>query len=141
MILFIEDKDSICNIYAHVLKESGYSLKYATSGEKALELLNQYNFEIVVCDYYLPDTNGIKLLNKIKQIKENIYSVLFTSVSSGEIEIKALGNGVDDFIQKPCNKERLIISIKRGLMLRMERIQKILLINKINELSALTIQN
>lgn len=141
MILFIEDKDSICNIYAHILKEAGYSLKYVTTGKKALELLNLHRFEVVVCDYYLPDTNGIKFLKEIKQKHENIYSILFTSVSSEEIEIKALDSGVDDFIQKPCNKERLIVSIKRGLTLRMERIQRVLLINKIGELSALTIQN
>jgi DNA-binding NtrC family response regulator len=138
MILFIEDRENICSIYAHILKEAGYPLKYATNGKKALELLKHHCFEIVICDYYLPDTNGIKLLKKIKQEVDNIYSILFTASSSNEIEINALYSGVNEFISKPCNKERLLISIKRGLEIRMERIRKILLEKKILELSKLT---
>ncbi len=140
MILFIEDRETICNIYAHILKDAGYALKYATNGEKAFESLKHNNFEIVVCDYYLPDTNGLQLLSKIKQKEEHIYSIMLTSSSSNEIEIKALCNGIDDFILKPCNKERLLISIKKGLDIRMERIRKTLLENKILELSKLATQ-
>ena len=138
MILFIEDRESICNIYSHILKDAGYALKYATSGEKAIELLKHHNFEIVVCDYYLPDTNGIQLLNEIKQKEEHLYSIMLTSSSSNEIEIKALCNGIDDFILKPCDKKRLLISIEKGLKVREEKIRKGLLEKKIFELSELT---
>jgi DNA-binding NtrC family response regulator len=141
MILFIEDKDSICNIYAYILKDAGYPLKYAANGKDVFKLLEHNQFAIVVCDYYLPDTNGIELIKTIKEKQEHIFSILFTSSSSDEIETKALNSGIDEFILKPCNKNRLLISIKRGIEIRRERIRKNILESKVLELSKLVTQD
>jgi len=137
-ILFIEDSNSICNVYAHILREAGYYLEYATNGQEALKLLENDSFEVVICDFYLPDTNGIQLINTIKRKDKTVYSILFTSSSSDETETEALNNGIDDFILKPCPKDRLLIGIKRGLEIRQEHIYRELIGQKILELSQLT---
>ena len=137
-ILLVEDNNSICSVYAHILEDTGYFIKYANNGKYALECFKSTPFEVILCDFNLPDIDGIKLIKKIKEMDRDIYSILFTASSSDEIEASALVSGIDDFILKPCNEGRLLIGIKRGLEIRKDRIYKRAIGEKLLELSYLT---
>ena len=136
-ILLVENNVSICSVYASILKDEGYFLKYTNTGKGAMELLENNAFDIAICDFYLPDINGISLAKKIKERDENIYSILFTAASSDKIEIEALASGINDFILKPCGDGRLLLGIQRGIEIRKDRIYRKLIGNKVTELSHL----
>ncbi len=136
-ILLIEDSDSICTVYAHVLREVGFALTYVTCGREALDILEKQLFEMVICDYCLPDTDGIQLVSTIKSKDENIYTIMLTSSSSKGIEEKGLASGIDDFILKPCKLDRLLLGVKRGMEIRRARVYRNVIEEKMTELSGL----
>lgn len=137
-IIFVDDSDSICRVYARILEDADYFVRYATTGKQALELMACNMFEVVVCDYNLGNVSGLELIDSIRRIDKNIYSILFTSNSSDDIEEKALACGVNDFILKGCNIGRLLVGIKKGMKTRQEWLYRDLMEKKILELSQLT---
>lgn len=120
-ILFVENYLGIRKVYSFILGSAGYYLKFVNTGYEALQIIERDNFDIIICDYLLPDTNGIHLIKKIKQKHESIYSILFTSFpldDFGKTEF-------DEYVLKACPKDSLLKTIEKGLEIRKERLSKL----------------
>jgi two-component system response regulator AtoC len=106
-ILLIEDEELSRESLTRLLKNAGYAVDGAESGEKAMQLLALDNYDIIVADLFLPDSNGIEILKKVKGNSPETEVILITGHASAETAVKAMKEGAFDYITKPLNFEEL----------------------------------
>jgi two-component system response regulator AtoC len=114
-ILVIDDDVQIREILNVNLKEMGHNVLLVESGKKGLETVENENPELVICDLILPDINGIKILEEIKEYNPKIQVILITAYYDMSSIIKAMQKGSFDYLQKPLDFDQLRIKITRAL--------------------------
>jgi len=102
-ILVVDDDPNIREFIRDFLLEEGYEVETAENGRQALEILKDFNPDIVLTDYLMPEIDGITLCRSLKNDPEtiDIGVVLITGVNDLETRIKGLSAGADDFLGKP----------------------------------------
>ncbi len=112
-ILIVDDEKNIRDSLAIVLSDEGFSTTVAESGEEALNLLENQNFEIALCDIRMPGIDGIELLRQILGTNPQTSVVMMTAYASVDSAIDALRNGALDYLIKPIDFDDLLIRIQR----------------------------
>jgi len=115
-ILVIDDEAGIRSSLKGILEDEGYSIKTAVTGEDALKLLKGQNFDLILLDIWLPQMNGIEILEKIKKMDENPQVVMISGHGSVETAVQAIKLGAYDFLEKPLSLEKVILTVKNALM-------------------------
>ena len=100
-ILIVEDESILARNISRYLQHAEFEVEIANSGRKAFEALENYKPDIVLLDYRLPDTNGIELLRKIRQIDSRIRVIMITGEGNVTIAVEAMKAGAYDYITKP----------------------------------------
>lgn len=106
-ILIVDDEENMLALLKRVLGKEGYQITAAESGEKALDLIRQQDFEAAVVDIIMPGMDGIDLLTRIKTIRSACSVIMITAFPSWELEQQARGLGCVDFLHKPLDLKRL----------------------------------
>lgn len=132
-ILVVDDEEGIRNALTGILKDEGFFVDTAISGEQCLKLVNKKKYDIILLDVWLPKIDGIQTLDKIKQ--ENIESAVIMISGHGTIEtaVKATKLGAYDFIEKPLSIEKTLLVIKNALHQRRLEEENRLLRSEIGE--------
>ncbi|ACM20971.1 response receiver-modulated diguanylate cyclase [Geotalea daltonii FRC-32] len=104
-ILVVEDDSFFREVFADLLRDDGFAVDVACSGEKALEMLRSSEYALVVTDLVMPDITGLDLLSKVKQFDPSIDVILVTGHANTETAVFALKNGARDYLVKPINSE------------------------------------
>ncbi len=110
-ILIVDDEPIVRESIRDWLKDAGYQVATAESGEQALEMINQQDFGVLVVDIRLPGITGINVLEKVKAIKPQIKSVVITAYPTAEVAAEAKKLGAIDYLIKPiapADLEKLI---------------------------------
>jgi DNA-binding response OmpR family regulator len=110
-ILTVEDDPHLRKIIVTYLKNEGYLYEEAEDGKTATLLLDSFNFDVIILDVTLPDTDGWRLLNQIRNVSKTPVIML---TARGEEEDKLLGFelGADDYLTKPFSPRELMARIK-----------------------------
>ena len=114
-ILFIDDDDDFRDALTGILESAGYEV-INLKGSETLDLVLQNNkFDIAIVDYFLPMENGIEIIKRIRKSKkaEKIKILMISSHENIRPLIKT--NGIDNFLPKPFEPEKLISTIKEIL--------------------------
>lgn len=116
MRLLLVDDDGV-NRYtvSKALQRVGYLVSEVDSGESALERYDRSDFDLVLCDFDLPDMDGIAVLQGIKMQSPDAMVVLMSEEAEVETVIRALRNGAQDYLIKPCSSEDVRESVERGI--------------------------
>jgi len=114
-ILIVDDDSFICGILKKHLQNNDYQAEVAFSGKSALDLFKKSNFDLVICDFRLPDTSGLELLQKIRSLKPRIPVIIMTAYADVRMAVKLMKIGADDYITKPIQQEELVVLIKNLL--------------------------
>lgn len=116
MRLLLVDDDGV-NRYnvSKALQRVGYLVSEVESGESALERYDRSDFDLVLCNFDLPDMDGIAVLQGIKMQSPDAMVVLMSEETEVETVIRALRNGAQDYLIKPCSSEDLRESVERGI--------------------------
>jgi DNA-binding NtrC family response regulator len=125
-ILIIDDEPLMRLSMTDALKEVGYEVRSAATGQEGLDRLNQTTFDIVITDLRLPGVDGLDLLQACKQRSPRTEVILITAHGSVEAAVEAMKRGAYDFIMKPFSMEELLLIVDRVgkvLMLRRENVQ------------------
>lgn len=117
-ILLVDDELFTRKLYTEILEEDGCQVRAAASAEEALELIKNYNFEILLTDLVLPKMSGLELAKLSKEIKPGMDVIIVTAHGTMESAIEALKFGVSDYLTKPINPEELKLTVKRIMGLR-----------------------
>ena len=112
-ILVVEDEATQRTLLAGLLRKEGYVIGEAGTGEEALELFRKEVFELVLLDYKLPDTDGLTLLKKFKEINPDVEVIMVTAFGSIENAVGALKAGATEYLTKPIDLDDLLFKIKK----------------------------
>jgi two-component system response regulator HydG len=114
-ILIIDDDTDICQLLDRFLKRKGHDTSYFTSGKKALVHLKENDFDIVFCDFRLPDTDGKELLVNIKELNPKTQVIIITGYSDVKIAVDVIKSGAFDYITKPLLPEEILMLVDKAL--------------------------
>ncbi len=117
-ILVVDDEHLIRWSLEQNLKKQGYEVSTAGSGEDALRLLQEETPDLMLLDIQLPGMNGLEVLEKVKELEEDVIVIMVTALGVLETAVKAMQLGAYDYINKPFNLDELAIVIKKALETR-----------------------
>jgi DNA-binding NtrC family response regulator len=112
-ILVVDDESSQRQILAGYLKQKGYEVLEAGSGNKGIELAKNNQVDIVLTDYKMPDKTGIEVLKEIKIFNPEIAIVIVTAFGTIEDAVKAMKEGAYDYLTKPIDLDEVDLLVKR----------------------------
>nr|WP_297307272.1 sigma-54 dependent transcriptional regulator [uncultured Flavobacterium sp.] len=114
-ILIIDDDVSFCSMLKTFLSKKGFETSSAFSFTEAEQLLKNQDFDLVLTDVRLPDTDGVKILKYIKELNENIQVILMTGYADIKTAVKAMKLNAFDYVSKPINSEEILHTINQAL--------------------------
>lgn len=107
-ILVIEDEPGAREALESLLSEEGYTVTSAASGEAGLRRLGDFHPDTVVCDYYLPDIDGLQILRQVRrEAGQEVTFIVITAGCGGDGMERQLESEADYFFQKPVDLDRL----------------------------------
>ena len=111
-VLYIDDEPDLLDIGKSFLEANGeFAIDTVTSPGRGLEMLEMTRYDAVICDYQMPDRDGISVLKAIRSRGNGIPFILFTGRGKEEVVIQALNNGADFYLQKGGEPETLFIEM------------------------------
>jgi DNA-binding response OmpR family regulator len=114
-ILWADDEIELLKPHVLFLKEKGYDVQTAISGDGALDLIGKTNFDIVFLDENMPGLSGMETLARIKNIKSDLPVVMITKSEEERIMEDAIGSKISDYLIKPVNPNQILLSLKKIL--------------------------
>jgi len=114
-ILVVDDKDSMRNMLTETLTEEGHRVDSAPDGRRALELVQNKSYDLVLTDLKMPDVDGLKVLSGVKETDNDTSVIVMTAYGTIEDAVAAMKQGAYDFITKPFDTEHLCVLIDRAL--------------------------
>ena len=113
-ILVIDDERSIRNTLKDILGLEGHAVDVAENGISGLEFIRSNDYDIVLCDIKMPEMDGIEVLKKIMEIKHETTVVMISGHGNIDTAVEAIKLGAFDFIVKPLDLNRLLITIRNA---------------------------
>lgn len=115
-ILVVDDEEAIREIVCSMLAAANYKTRQASSGLKALALLDAgEEFELMLSDLMMADLDGIGLLERTKEGYPDMPVVMVTAVHDISVALAAIRNGAYDYLLKPFEREQLLATVRRAL--------------------------
>lgn len=100
-LLIVEDEPHLLSIIRKGLSEKNNEVSVALDGTTALEMILNYNFDVVILDIMLPDINGIEICRRLRAAKNFVPVLLLTALGTTENIVTGLNAGADDYLAKP----------------------------------------
>lgn len=113
-ILVIDDERSIRNSMKDILQYEGHEVVLAENGMEGLVSVKSEKPDIVFCDIKMPKMEGIKVLERIKEFSADTPVIMISSHGTIDTAIEAIRKGAYDFIEKPLDLNRILITIKNA---------------------------
>ena len=113
-ILIIDDEKSILNTLREILEYEKYEVDEAINGKEGLKKIQSGNYDVILCDIKMPQMDGIEVLEKAHQ-KTDVPFIMISGHGSIETAVDAVKKGAYDFITKPPDLNRLLITIRNAL--------------------------
>jgi two-component system response regulator VanR len=120
-ILVVDDDADTCALIADILQDEGYWVHPCLSGERALEILKQEPFDLILSDIRMPRVTGIDLLLQVRRMKLPADVILITAYASLETAIQALRGEAFDYLVKPFALAELRETVRRALSATRDR--------------------
>lgn len=113
-ILVIDDERSIRNTLKEILEYEKHTVKSAESGAEALELVKNFQSDIIFCDIKMPGMDGIELLEKFVEMGIEAPVVMISGHGSIDTAVECIKKGAYDFIEKPLDLNRILITLRNA---------------------------
>lgn len=128
-ILIVDDEMQIRSLLARMMQLEGYDVLQATDCKSSIHLLQSQQPDVVLCDVFLPDGNGVDLVLDIKRLAPNVEVILLTAHGNIPNGVQAIKNGAFDYITKGDDNNKIIPLIGRAvekarMNVRLERLEK-----------------
>lgn len=133
-VLVVDDEARIRELCVEVLSMSGYTANAVSSGEKAVEMVAQGKFAVVLLDIRMPGLSGIEALKTMKAVRPDVGVIMITGFGSIESSVDAMRYGAYDYILKPFRLEELSIRVRRCMEERESRTKMKALATQVNSL-------
>ncbi len=121
-VLIIDDDPTFCLMLKSFLSKKDFETETAFSGAEALNQVRKHNFDVVLSDFRLPDTDGLELLENIREIKPGTPVIIMTSYADIRIAVKAMKIGAYEYVTKPVNPDEILLIVNNALKRDKEKI-------------------
>ncbi|MBW4667389.1 MAG: response regulator [Cyanomargarita calcarea GSE-NOS-MK-12-04C] len=118
-ILVVEDDELVADVLTVVLSNQNYAVETAVDGDRAWELIETFNYDLILSDVMLPGVDGISLCRKIRSRGLGVPILLLTGCDNSHEKAVGLDAGADDYLVKPFDSEELLARV-RALLRRGE---------------------
>ena len=115
LILVIDDEESIRKSLEGILTDEGYKVISEGTGESGLKAFNEKSPNAVLLDIWLPDRDGVSILNDMVKANKNIPVIMISGHSDINTAIKTIKMGAYDFIEKPLSLDRVLITVENAI--------------------------
>jgi two-component system nitrogen regulation response regulator NtrX len=114
-ILIIDDERSIRKTLSEILSYEGYKIDEAVDGEDGLKKFTSAVYDIVICDVKMPKMDGIEFLEKAKAANPDVPVIIISGHGNIELAVEAVKKGAFDYISKPPDLNRMLITLRNAL--------------------------
>jgi DNA-binding NtrC family response regulator len=114
-ILVIDDERSIRNTLKDVLEYEKYEVDLAEEGAAGIELFSQQQYDTVLCDIKMAKMDGIEVLQKLQEISSDVPVIMISGHGNIDTAVDSIKKGAFDFLEKPLDLNRLLITIRNAL--------------------------
>ena len=116
-VLIIDDESDICFLISEILNDESFICETANNSTDALDKYNKINPDLIILDVWLGNSelDGIELLLKFKSLNSLVPIVIISGHGTVDMAVNAIKNGAYDFIEKPFNSDKLIVTSKRAI--------------------------
>jgi DNA-binding NtrC family response regulator len=114
-ILIVDDDATIRDALERVLDYEDYAVTTAADGPKALELLAERRFDLALLDIKMPGMDGLEVLERAKKLHEDLVCIMVSGHGTVQTAVEATKLGAFDFLEKPPDRDRLLVTIRNGL--------------------------
>jgi len=114
-ILLIDDERAIRRTLGEILSYEGYKIEEAGDGEEGLKKFKEKTYEVVLCDIKMPKLDGLEFLDKSREINPDVPVIMISGHGTIETAVEAVKKGAYDYISKPPDLNRLLITIRNAI--------------------------
>ena len=114
-ILLVDDDESVRVTMQAILESDGYAVTAVDQGARALKMLRQRTFDLVLTDLRMQEVDGLMVLAEVQRVAPETVAIMLTGYASLESAVKSLQEGAYAYLVKPCNVDELRATIVRGL--------------------------
>ena len=114
-ILLIDDEPTIRMLLSRILELEGYEVLKAKDRATALYILNKQEVQVVLCDVFLPDGNGVDMVQELQPLAPNAKIILLTAHGNIPDGVQAIKNGAFDYIVKGDDNRKIIPIVSRAM--------------------------
>ena len=114
-ILVIDDEKSIRNSLKDVLEYEKHEVFLAEDGIQGLEMFKEISYEIVLCDIKMPKMDGMEVLDELMKLSDSTSVIMISGHGTIDTAVEAIKKGAFDYIEKPLDLNRLLITIRNSL--------------------------
>src|ERR1041385_4380910 len=114
-ILIIDDEKSIRKTLGEILSFEGYKIEEASDGEEGLKKFKDKTYDAVLCDIKMPKIDGIEFLQKAGESNPDVPIIMISGHGNIETAVEAVKKGAYDYISKPPDLNRLLITIRNAM--------------------------
>jgi two-component system, NtrC family, response regulator PilR len=116
-LLVVDDERSMRELLEYMLSKEGYAISLAENGRTAVEMVQQTEFDLILCDIRLGDITGLEVLRAAKKATPQAVVILISAYATTETAVEAMNDGAYDYVPKPFDNEEL----KQTIALALER--------------------
>jgi DNA-binding NtrC family response regulator len=114
-LLIIDDEKAIRSTLKEILEYEGYQVDEAADGQSGLEKMENEDYEAVLCDIKMPKMDGIEVLTRAAEILDDVPFIMISGNATIDIAVEATKKGAYDFISKPPDLNRLLITLRNAI--------------------------
>jgi two-component system nitrogen regulation response regulator NtrX len=114
-ILIIDDEKAIRKALTEILSAEGYKTEEAADGEEGLKKFKEKNYDVVLCDIKMPKIDGIEFLQKAGESNADVPVIMISGHGNIETAVDAVKKGAFDYISKPPDLNRMLITIRNAM--------------------------
>ena len=114
-ILIIDDEKAIRKTLSEILSFEDYKVDEASDGEEGLKKFKETNYDVVLCDIKMPKIDGLEFLQKAVEANADVPIIMISGHGNIETAVEAVKKGAYDFIQKPPDLNRMLITIRNAM--------------------------
>ena len=124
-ILIIDDNNDICLLLERFLSKQGYKTTSVQRGDDGLVVLRKEAYDLVICDFKLPDIDGLEMLRRIKVMEPTTAVIIITGYSDVRMAVQTVKHGAYDYVTKPLYPDEILYTIKAALDRRMQSLSQV----------------
>ena len=113
-ILIIDDERSIRNSLKEILADEGYDVEVAENGQQGCEMVEKERYSVIFCDIKMPGMDGMEVLDRLVQMGIDAAVIMISGHGDIDTAVECIKKGAFDFIQKPLDLNRILITIKNA---------------------------